>query len=128
MNDDDEQAVSLLRQQLKSAFWDIHYHEKALRMAHKHLGVVRSFLEYTDLSVTDEKAAAIYVDGAEIEDCESPLELAQWMLGSALHSITHHEDGLKTAHAALGSWKALMLRASIDLPLAEIEQEALKNA
>src|SRR5215472_15096723 len=119
MSDADEQVVSLLRQQLRGAFWNIGYHEAALRKAHKHIGVVRSFLKHTDLSVTDEKAGEAFEEAGDMEDCESPLELARWLLGNALRSITHHEEELKKSHAALGSWKALMLRARIDLPLAE---------
>jgi len=123
---DDEQMVELMRMQLRGAFWNVGYHEAALRKAHKHIGVVRSFLKHTDLSITDEKASEDF-DETEMEDCESPLELAQWLLGNALYGITHHEEELKKSHAALGSWKALMLRARIDLPLAEIEEEALKR-
>jgi len=126
MSDDDEQVASLLRSQLRGAFWGVGYHEKALRKAHKHLAVVRIFLKHTDFSITDEKASEAFDGGGEMEDCESSMELAPWLLGNALHSITYHEEELKKAHAALGSWKALMLRARIELPLAEIEEEALK--
>ena len=127
MSDADEQVVSLLRQQLRGAFWKVGYHEAALRKAHKHIGVVRSFLKHTDFSITDEKASEAFEDGGEMENCESSMELAPWLLGNALHSITYHEEELKKAHAALGNWKALTLRARIELPLAEIEEEALKR-
>jgi len=126
MSDDDEQVAGLLRKELRGAFWNIGYHEAALRNAHKHIGVLRSFLKHTDFLVTDEKAGEAFAK-AEMENCESSLELAQWLLGNALHSITHHEEELKKSHAALGSWKALMLRARIELPLAEIEEEALTS-
>jgi len=123
---DDEQMAELMRLQLRGAFWNVGYHEAALRKAHKHIGVVRSFLKHTDFSITDEKASEAF-DAGEMEDCESPMELARWLLGNALNNITHHEEELKKSHAALGSWKALMLRARLELPLAEIEEEALRR-
>src|SRR5215469_1867325 len=124
---DDEQMTEFMRLQLRGSFWNVGYHEAALRRAHKHIAVVRSFLKHTDFSITDEKASEAFEDGCEMENCESPIELAQWLLGNALHSITYHEEELKKSHAALGSWKALMLRARFELPLAEIEEEALKG-
>jgi len=118
----------LMHRVVEAAYWKIAYHEKELGRAHKFLAVAHGLVQRTGLEVTEREAQDAHNENEDETDCETPLELLAYTLGSAMNSIAYHEAGLREAHNHLAQAKALALRAAIEVPFEEIEAEARKRA
>jgi multidrug resistance efflux pump len=119
--DDD---VAVMREILRQAFWDLAYHEAQLPKAHRNMANRRALLERAGMVIELRQAQETFDAVEEEGDIKDANQYAAWLLADAAQTIAYHEKELTRAHIKLANAKALMRRANLDLPLADIEAKA----
>jgi len=120
--------VEAMQEIVRKAFWQVHYHERALHTAHKSLAQIKSFFVRCNITVTDyqiKKFKESYDEDDLHDGNVTPELIGAALLESRLDSIQWHEVELKKAHEELASAKALMNRGNFTK--AEVDFEKIDN-
>jgi len=120
--------VEAMQEIVRKAFWNVHYHERALHKAHKSLAQLKSFFVRCNITVTDDELTKFneLYDEDDLHDGGVPPDLiGAALLESRFHSIQWHEVELKRAYEELACAKALMNRGNFTK--AEIDVEKIDN-
>jgi hypothetical protein len=84
----------------------------------------RALLERAGMVIELRQAQETFDAVEEEGDIKDANQYAAWLLADAAQTIAYHEKELTRAHIKLANAKALMRRANLDLPLADIEAKA----
>jgi hypothetical protein len=119
------QVRECAREILRTAIFEVLYHEKRLLRASRTAARVKTFLAmHWKFGFTADEALEFYeMHGGEVESFRTPDDYLKIAVGSLLGDFQIHREQLEMANARLPVIKLMLERAGIELPVAEIEQE-----
>jgi hypothetical protein len=116
-----------VRELVRSALWNIGYHERGLRKLRKVRKSIEEMLQQSgfDLAKLDE----IETNADELHEgyFDNVEHLAAALLASRDSTLEHHEEGLQNGHRELGLIKTLLARGDYDVDIATIQEEVDKR-
>jgi hypothetical protein len=117
-----ENDADLMRELVRSAIWDVKYHEQALGKAHKVVAGAKALLARSGFNFTLQEAIEAYEeDEMQEDDPDDTTSWAKCMIGGAADRPAHHEEELQKAHKMIAVTRILLARCNYpDINLDEI--------
>lgn len=116
---------------LRSAIWDIIYHERELKNATKILGFAKQLIErcnFTEIDITEiEKGPYDEFGEDEDDEADDAIDFARSMLRTKVWSAKHHEEYLKEGARNLALAQIVAVRLGYNFSIEEIQKQVTEQ-